>query len=56
MAARAVYDRVLAGNVAAREDDRHILIFEKEMYLPVIKIENETKISQTKPRRFLHLT
>ena len=36
MAARAVYDRVLAGNVAAREDDRHILILEKEMYFLVM--------------------
>ena len=35
MAARAVYDRVLAGDVAAREDDRHILILE-EMYLLVM--------------------
>jgi hypothetical protein len=35
MAARAVYDRVLAGNVAAGEDDRHILIIE-EMCLLVM--------------------
>ena len=35
MAARAVYGRVLAGDVAAREDDRHILILE-EMYLLVM--------------------